>query len=54
MEKEESHTLVSFDTVSLFTNIPASETLPIVRKVLVEVCNSDERSSIWVDKVMKL
>jgi NAD-specific glutamate dehydrogenase len=47
-------TLVSFDAVSLFTNIPVDEALEVIRNKLVNDNTLAERSILKVEAIMEL
>ena len=49
-----THTLVSFDIVSLFTNVPIDESLTIVRNKLESDETLSERSPLSVKAIMEL
>jgi hypothetical protein len=46
--------LVSFDAVSLFTNVPVEEVLQVIRKRLSTNHSFPERSTLQVEDVMEL
>jgi hypothetical protein len=51
---QSSHTLVSFDVVSLFTNVPVDEALQVIRNKLYNDDTLAELSVLQVEAIMEL
>jgi hypothetical protein len=51
---QSSDTLVSFDVVSLFTNVPVDEALTVIRDMLHNDHTLAERSALQVEAIMEL
>jgi hypothetical protein len=51
---QSSDTLVSFDVVSLFTNVPVDEALQVIRNKLHNDDTLAERSPLQVEAIMEL
>ena len=51
---EEDECMVSFDVVSLYTNVPISDTLDIIRELLLNDDEYENKTHIPIDKLMSL
>lgn len=50
---EADETMVSFDIISLFTNVPKSDTLGVAQCCLTEDKSQGERTKLIVDQIIK-
>ena len=51
---EDDECMVSFDVVSLYTNVPISDTLNVIRELLLDDDRYEDKTSIPVEKLMSL
>jgi hypothetical protein len=54
VDLESSDTLVSYDVVSLFTNVPVEEALQVIRNKLHNVDKLAERSVLQIEAIIEL